>query len=182
MVVVAYMLSVFFDPTLGVATSLLEKVGIDLNIYVTPGAWPWVFIITNLWKAVGYNTIIYYAAIIGIDKSYYEAAEIDGASKWQTVRYITLPLIKPTVIVLVLLALGKIFHNDFGMFYFLPQDIGVLYSTTQVLDTFVYKTMRSSMDIGQASAVALYQSVVGFVLVIVSNKLARKYDRESALF
>lgn len=125
-------------------------------------------------KGVGYNSVIYLAAITGIDKSYYEAAVIDGASKWKQVRYITIPLLKPLMIILTILAIGGIFRSDFGLFYQLPKDSGALYPVTNVIDTFVYRGLINMGDIGMSTAAGLYQSFVGLVLILVANYIVRK--------
>ena len=138
-----------------------------------------------VWKNIGYYSVLYVAAIAGINTDYYEAAQLDGATKWQQIRYITLPLIKPTVIVLSLLWVGKLFNGglgDWNGFYTLPNDAGALYSATDVIDTYVYRSLSTIGDYGMSAAVGLYQSIVGFVLVLISNKVIKKVDPDSALF
>ncbi|MNJ63817.1 putative multiple-sugar transport system permease YteP [compost metagenome] len=122
------------------------------------------------------------AAIVGIDPEYYEAATIDGASKWLQIRAITVPLLMPTIIIMTLLAIGRIFYSDFGLFYQLPLNSGPLQPTTDVIDTYVYRGLMTLGDIGMSSAAGLYQSLVGFVLVLVSNFLVRRKNPEQALF
>lgn len=119
---------------------------------------------------------------MGIDTSYYEAAEIDGANKWQKIFKISIPLLRPLIIILTLLSIGKIFYSDFGMFYFLPQDSGALFSKTQVIDTYVYRALRKSGDIGMSSAVGFYKSIMGFIMVLISNKVVSKIDSDSSIF
>lgn len=126
--------------------------------------------------------IIYYSSIVGISADYYEAARIDGASKWQQIKSITLPLLKPTIITLLILAIGQVFRSDFGLFYQIPRNSGPLYSVTRTLDVYVYQALMLNSDYGMSSAASLYQSVVGFVLIIAANFAVRKYNKESALF
>ncbi len=150
--------------------------------YGDPKYWPAILVIVSAWKNLGYLSVIYYAAIIGIDRELYEAAEIDGAGKWAQVLKITIPMISQVVVVMVLLQIGRIFYADFGLFYQVPMDAGAIQSATNVIDTYVYRSFMNLGDIGMSSAAGLYQSVVGFVLVILSNQFVRRIDRESALF
>ena len=144
--------------------------------------WPLFFVVISAWKGVGYNSIVYLAAITGISKEFYEAAVIDGATKFQQARYITLPHLKTMVSILLLMALGGIFRGDFGLFYLVPQNNGMLYPVTDVIDTYVYRAMTELNNPGMAAAAGLYQSIVGFVLVITMNKVVSKIDADNALF
>jgi putative aldouronate transport system permease protein len=135
-----------------------------------------------LWKSIGYALLIYYTGLMGIDRTYYEAAAIDGATRLQQVGKITLPLLTPLITLLTLLAIGKIFYSDFGLFYFIPANSGALYGTTEVIDTYVFRALRVSGDIGMASAVGLYQSLVGFVLVLTVNAIVRRINKDNAIF
>jgi len=150
--------------------------------YTTPKYWPVILIIVYLWKNVGYSCIIYMASISGIDKSIYEAAQIDGATKIKQIFYVTLPLLKPTVIILTLMSVGRIFYSDFGLFYQVPMNSGALYNVTQTIDTYVYHSLMELNNVGMSAAAGLYQSVIGFVLVLAANALVRKIDNENALF
>ncbi|OPH56425.1 sugar ABC transporter permease [Paenibacillus ferrarius] len=150
--------------------------------YLESKYWPYILVIVNTWKYVGYSSLIYFAAMIGINQEYYEAARMDGANRWLQMTKITLPLIRPVVIVVVLILIGRIFYADFGMFFQVPLNTGILFSTTNVIDTYVYRALLVTGDIGMSSAAGLYQSTVGFVLVIIANMLVRKWDKESALF
>lgn len=150
--------------------------------YLEPKYWPYILVMVNTWKYVGYSSLIYFAAIIGINQEYYEAARMDGANRWMQMTKITLPLIRPVVIVVVLILIGRIFYADFGMFFQVPLNTGILFSTTNVIDTYVYRALLVTGDIGMSSAAGLYQSTVGFVLVLFANLLVRKWDKESALF
>jgi putative aldouronate transport system permease protein len=144
--------------------------------------WPFILIIINAWKNAGYLSVIYFAAIIGIDREMYEAAEIDGAGRWRQVFKITIPMLSQVIIVMILLQIGRIFYADFGLFYQVPMDAGAIQSATNVIDTYVYRSFMNLGDIGMSSAAGLYQAVVGFVLVILSNYAVRRVDPDSALF
>lgn len=182
-VVVSYFLLAFLDPEKGMITKWLETNDKEfINFYLTPKYWPLILIGINVWKGLGYGTVLYLASIISINKSYYESAMLDGASKMQQVRYITIPHLKPIVIILVILAVSKILNSDFGLFYQVPRNSGSLFSVTQTLDTYVYRAMIGLGDIGMSSAAALFQSSVGFILVLLSNLIIRKFDKNSALF
>ncbi len=185
MVVVSYLVLAFLN-TKGfinstIITGLLGR-GTGISWYSEAKYWPFIIIFVNAWKNVGYLCIIYYASIIGISADYYEAASLDGARMWQKIRYITIPLIKPTVITMVLLSLGRMFYSDFGLFYQVPMDSGAIYSTTNVIDTYVYRALIQLSDIGMSSAAGVYQSVVGFIVVLGSNLVVRKVSKENALF
>lgn len=150
--------------------------------YSSPKYWPVILLIVYLWKSLGYSSIIYMASISGIDKSIYEAAKVDGASKLQQIFKITLPMLKPTVIILTLMSIGRIFYSDFGLFYQVPMNSGALFDVTQTIDTYVYRSLMQLNDVGMSAAAALFQSTVGFLLVISANALVRKVDAENALF
>lgn len=167
----------------GVINNILSALGREtISFFSEPAYWPLILVLASIWKGVGFSGLIYLAAIMGINKEYYEAAEIDGASKWQQILKITLPLIKPLIIMLTILSIGGIFRADFGMFYNVTQDQGLLYSTTDVIDTYVFRMMRKIGDFGMASAAGLYQSIVGFILVLLTNWVVRKVDEDNALF
>ncbi|MFD0693592.1 ABC transporter permease [Paenibacillus sp. GCM10027628] len=167
----------------GALNRLLEQLGLQpVDFYNEAYLWPLILTVAIRWKVTGYGTIIYLAALTGIDQSYYEAAAIDGASRWQQTRYISIPMLKPTIIILTLLAVGRIMNADFGMFYAMVGDASPLFTTTDVIDTFVYRSLRQSGDIGMASAAGFVQSLVALVLVLTSNYIARKIDRDSAIF
>lgn len=162
---------------------LLKFFGADpVFWYSKTDYWPYILVIVNLWKGVGYGSVVYLAAIVGIDKTYFEAAMIDGASKWQQIRKITIPMITPIIVIMFILAIGGIFRADFGLFYQVPRDTGALYPVTNVIDTFVYRGLKVTGNISMSTAAGLYQSIVGFVLVIVTNLIVRKINREQALF
>ncbi|MGO4109105.1 ABC transporter permease [Paenibacillus sp. YAF4_2] len=167
----------------GAVNHFLTTIGLQpIDFYSEAGLWPIILTIAVRWKVTGYGTIIYLAALTSIDNSYYEAASIDGATRWQQIRYISIPMLRPTIIILTLLAVGRIMNADFGMFYAMVGDASLLFPTTDVIDTFVYRSLRKSGDIGMASAAGFLQSMIAFVLVIVSNYAARKIDKDSAIF
>lgn len=174
------------SPDQGVMNSIRKSFGLEeIQWYGEPLYWRFIMPLAFILKSVGYTSVVYVAALLGISSDYYEAAEIDGANKWQKARHITIPLLMPVVIILLLLSLGKIFNGglgDWGAFYNLPRESGILFSTTDVIDTYVFRSLRTVNDIGMSSAVGLYQSVVGFVLVLITNFLVKKYDSDSSLF
>ncbi|MCL2248919.1 MAG: ABC transporter permease subunit [Oscillospiraceae bacterium] len=163
-------------------TALFPFLGLDpVSWYSEPGRWPFILILVNAWRGVGVGTIIYLATLVGIDRSFYESAMLDGAGRWKQFKYITLPLLKPTIIMLTLLAIGRIFFADFGLFFQVPMNSGALFSTTNVIDTYVFRGLIQLGNISMSAAAGLYQSVVGFILVLTANLIIRKIDRESAL-
>lgn len=184
MVVVAYLVLALLSSNTGIMNkTILPALGMEpVEWYNEPKHWPFILPLVNIWKNIGFLCVIYLSSIIGIDGEYYEAARIDGANKWQQIRKITLPLLKPTVVVMIILAIGRIFYSDFGLFYQVPMNSGMLYPTTNVIDTYVYRALLQIGDIGMASAAGVYQSVVGFILVLTSNKIVRMIDAENALF
>lgn len=184
MVIVSYLAYGFLSAESGfINKTILPMLGKDgVSWYLEAKYWPYILTIVNTWKGVGLLCVVYLAAIVGIDKHYYEAAALDGASKWKQIWYITLPLITPVIITMTLLAIGKIFYSDFGLFYQVPMNSGPLYQTTVVIDTYVYRGLMYLGDIGMSAAAGLYQSFVGFVLVLLSNWAVRKIDSEKALF
>ena len=139
-------------------------------------------ILVQVWKVFGYNSIIYFSVLVGIDQGYYEAAVIDGANRWKQFLHVTLPGLKPTIITLTLMSIGRIFYSDFGLFYQVPMNSGALMDVTNTIDTFVYRSMMQLNNVGMASAAGVYQSLVGFVLVLTANFVVRKLDSENALF
>lgn len=181
-VVIQYILFSFLSVDRGIVNNML---GEEIYWYSEPGYWRIIMPLAYVWKNIGYYSVLYVAAIAGINTDYYEAAQLDGATKWQQIRYITLPLIRPTVIVLSLLWVGKLFNGglgDWNGFYTLPNDAGALYNATDVIDTYVYRSLSTIGDYGMSAAVGLYQSIVGFGLVLISNKVIKKVDPDSALF
>lgn len=150
--------------------------------YSTPRVWPFILPLASLWKNVGYGTIVYMAAITGIDQGYYEAAVIDGASRWKQIRHITLPLLKPLMIILVIMAIGNIFRADFGLFYQFTLNQGQIRDVTNVLDTYIFRSLMNTNDYGMSTAAGLYQSIVGFILILITNGVVKKISPDKALF
>jgi putative aldouronate transport system permease protein len=162
---------------------ILPLLGIkEISWYTEPKYWPFIITIMQIWKTIGFNSIIYLATIVGISSDYYEAATLDGATRNQQIIHITLPLLVPTIITLFLIHVGRIFYADFGLFFQVPMNSGALFSTTNVIDTYVYRALLQIGDIGMSAAAGFYQSIVGFILIIISNLIIRKFNKENALF
>ena len=153
-----------------------------ISWYTEKKYWPVILVIVYLWKSFGYSSIIYYATVIGIDGSLYEAAVVDGANRWHKIKDIILPSLKGTIITLTLMSVGRIFYSDFGLFYQVPMNSGPLLDVTNTIDTYAYRGLLQLNDVGRASAAGFYQSMVGFVVVLAANLLVRKIDKENALF
>ncbi len=183
-VVIGYIVYAFLNADTGfVNNTILKGLGLnEISWYSTQEPWPFILIVVYLWKYAGVSSIIYLASISGIDQNIYEAAQIDGASKIQQIMKITIPLLKPTVIILTLMSVGRIFYSDFGLFYQVPQNSGRLFDVTQTIDTYVYRGLMELNNVGMSAAAALFQSVVGFVLVLSVNAIVRKVDPDNALF
>ena len=184
MVILSYIVYALLSSENGlVNNTILEALHIDpIQWYQEPKYWPVILIVANCWKGVGYGCLIYIASLIGIDPAYYEAARLDGARKWQEITKITLPCLVPTIITLLLLSIGRIFYSDFGLFYQVPMNSGVLFPTTNVIDTYVYRALIEQGNISMSSAAGVYQSLVGFVVVMISNWIVRRVDKDQALF
>lgn len=181
-VVVSYFVYSFLSADKGAINLFLTGLGLKkIAWYMEAKYWPYILTFMNIWKSTGLSTVIYLAAIVGIDKAYYEAAMMEGATKWQQIKYITLPHIKPMMIILTILAIGRIFRADFGLFYQVPLDSGALFSVTNVIDTYVYRGLKYTGDIGMTTAVGLYQSIVGLILILASNYVIKKIDQENTL-
>jgi putative aldouronate transport system permease protein len=167
----------------GAINALIRETGGDpIKIYSTAGAWPLIIILVHLWQSTGYGSIVYFAAIMGIDRSLYEAATVDGASAWQRIRYVTLPSLKPTFIILVLFSLGGIMHGNFGLFWNLVGNNASLFSTTDIIETSVYRMVLAQNNFTTSTAVGLYQSLFGFALVMTANWIVRRINKDYALF
>ncbi|MEK0312529.1 ABC transporter permease subunit [Cohnella sp. 56] len=183
-VIVSYLVYAFLSADYGFMNKkILPMLGLDtVNWYNEPKVWPYILTIVNTWKGVGYGSVVYLAAIVGLDKDYYEAAYIDGANRWKQFTRITIPLITPIIIIMTLLQVGRIFNSDFGLFYQVTMNSGTILRTTNVIDTYVYRALMKLGDIGMSSAAGLFQAVVGFVLVLTVNYIVRKISKENALF
>lgn len=182
-VVISYLAYAFFGDTTGLINGLFKRLGLPrIAFYTKKQYWPWILTFVHCWKNVGYQSVIYLSSIVGIDGSLYEAAEMDGAGKWQQIKSITLPLLKPTVIMMVTLAMGMIFRSDFGLFYQVPRNQGLLYPVTDTIDTYVFRALINDGNISMSSAAAFYQSIVCFVTMMVFNTIMNKRSKEDALF
>ena len=181
--VVAIFSLALFGSEGGLVNRVLTQLGFEeVYFYQTPEIWPAMLICFRLWKGTGFGTVIFLATITGINQEIFEAARIDGANRIKTAWYITLPMLKPTAIMLLIMSMGTIFNGDFSMIYALVGDNTLLRETTDVIDTYVYRALRVNNDIGMSSAVGLFQSAIGLVMVVTVNAIARRVDKETALF
>ena len=181
-IIVSYLVYAFLSGRTGFVNGLLTSLGKKYLILHRVKYWPFILIFVNCWKGAGYSSIIYLAAILGIDQEMYEAAEIDGATRWHKIKCITLPLLKSTVVTMTLLSIGRIFYSDFGLFYQVPMNSGALINATNTIDTYVYRGLIELGDISMSSAACVYQSLMGFALVMIANWLTKRYSSENALF
>ena len=182
MVIVAYLVFAYLSPTTGLVNGVLKLLGhAGIAWYQEPKYWPFILVFVHLWKGVGFGMILYLSTILGISEEYYEAAAIDGATRWQQIKMITLPLLKPTVVTLLILNCGSIFRSDFGLFYQIPQNQGALFEVTDTIDTFVFRGLMLQPNMAMSSAAGFLQSVVGFVMVISVNAIVRKLDASNAI-
>lgn len=184
-IIVSYIVYILFNPNYGIVNNFISIFGIEkIDWYSRPSAWVFILPIINVWKAAGYSCIIYYASLISINTEYYEAAAIDGASRWQMAKNISIPFLFPIITILTVMSLGNIMRGDFGLFYLIPQQelYGILTSSTDILDTYIYRALKKNGEIPMATAVGLYQSVIGFILILISNKAVRKIDPDRALY
>lgn len=182
-VVVSYFVYAFLNPTKGLLNQLITSMGGEAVMwYSEPKYWPFILVFMNLWKGTGYGMVVYLAAITGIDESLYEAAVIDGATKFQQAKYITLPSVKPMMIMMFIMNVGHIFNTDFGLFYQVTQRIpSALYETVSTFDTYVYNALQSGASIGRTSAASVFQSVACCITILIANFIVSKIDEDSAL-
>lgn len=182
-VVVSYFVYAFLSYDKGIINTLLKYLGKEpIQWYMEPKYWPFILVFMNLWKSVGYNMVVYLASITGIDPSLYEAAVVDGATKWQQVRHITIPSLKPVVIMMFILNTGKIFYSDFGLFYQVTRGIPAsLYNVASTIDTYVYNALLSSTPIGMTSAATVFQSVACCITILLANWIVKKVDEDYAI-
>lgn len=182
-IIVAYITYAFLNTETGLANNLLEALGKDgISWYSEKKYWPFLLTFVYLWKSTGYSAIVYLAAISGIDTAMYEAAKIDGAGRLRQIFCITIPLLRPTMMTLMMMSVGRIFYSDFGLFYQVPMNSGALFEYTNTIDTYVYRALLQMNDLAMSSAASVYQSIVGFVLILIVNGVVRKFDAENALF
>ena len=181
-VIVSYMSYALLNPSAGIFNSILQGLGMNpVDWYGNPKYWPWILVITSVWKGVGYSSIVYYASLMGIDNGYFEAARIDGATKWQEIKYITIPSLIPIITIQSILSVGSILRADFGLFYQVTRDVGALYPVTDVLDTYIYRALLEQNNVALSSAAGFLQSVVGCVLVLVTNWIVNRIEPDNAL-
>ncbi|MCK9547770.1 MAG: ABC transporter permease subunit [Sphaerochaeta sp.] len=167
----------------GVINTIFRSLGLsEYNFYLKPQAWPAIIIAIQIWKGLGYGSVVYLSVISGIDQEIYESARIDGASKWQQIANITLPMIKATFVLLVMFNLGSILKGQFQLFYQLVGNNGLLFNVTDIIDTYVYRSLVVNFDIGMGSAAGVFQSVFGCILVLSVNALVKRFSEELALF
>lgn len=181
-VIVAYIVNVFLSDT-GICNSVIQFFGGQpISWYMEKKYWPFILTLVNSWKSLGFTTIIYLSTIVGFGRDYYEAAELDGATKWQQINKITIPMLKPTIIMMLTLGMGMIFRSDFSLFYQVSKNSGVLYDATDTIDTYVFRALTGGSNLGMSSAAAFYQSVVCFAMVMIFNAIVRRISREDAIF
>lgn len=183
MVVISYLVYAYLAPETGFITNLVEKItGHSINFYMEKEYWPFILTFVNQWKNLGFNMLLFLSSVAGIDRSLYESATIDGATRLQQHLSITLPLLKPTAITLFIMNMGMIFRSDFGLFYQVPMNQGALFPVTQTIDTYVYRALMQTSNLGLSSAASFLQSIVGFIFVMVANKIVAKLDPDNAMF
>ncbi len=183
-VIVNYLVYAYLSPDTGlINNSILSSLGIaPISWYTEPKYWPFILTFVQVWKSIGFSTVLYYSSLIGISPEYYESAALDGATRWQQIKSITLPLLKPTIIILFILNVGRIFNSDFGLFYQVTRNSGMLYQTTRTIDVYVYNALMNNNDYSMSSAASVFQSVVGCLTLVGCNAIVRKVQPEDSLF
>jgi putative aldouronate transport system permease protein len=181
-IIIAYIVVGFLSNETGFINKSILGPDRAINFYGSPAYWPFILTLVYLWKGLGYNSIIYLSAIVSVDKNLYESATIDGTNRFQQVFYVTIPCIKPTITTLVLISISRIFYSDFGLFYQVPMNSGLLYNVTNTIDTYVFRGLLQLNNIALASAASSYQALVGFIIILLVNGIVRKIDRENAMF
>ncbi|MFA9464875.1 MAG: ABC transporter permease [Velocimicrobium sp.] len=182
-VIVGTFVYAIFNYETGLLNNVITGFGGDpVNVYSTPGVWPFIICVFNAWKWCGYNSVIYIAAITGVDSETYEAAGVDGATIFQRIRYITLPCIRPTVVTMLLLQVGRILRGDFEMFYQIVGNNGQLYNATDVIDTYVFRSLLQNSNLGMTAAASFYQSLLCFLIIMIVNAVVKRIDSDYALF
>lgn len=181
--VLAFFIYAFLSPDKGIINHIIQSMGGKaIDFYNTPAVWPGLLIFLGVWKGIGYNSILYFATAMGINPEYYDAAMIDGANKWEQIKNVTLPAILPVATLMLILNIGGIFRSDFGLFYLIPRNSGTLINVSQTFDTYIYRALTTTNDIGMSTAAGLLQSVVGMLLIIITNLIVRKKQPDAALF
>lgn len=182
-VVVSYAVRAFLDMDYGLLNNFLTALGAEpIMWYNSYKYWPYIIVIVNIWKGMGYGSLVYYAALMGTNAELYEAARVDGANKLQQIWHVSIPAIRPMISMMLILNIGGMLSSDFGLFYNVPLNSTLLYETTDVLSTFTYRSLINMGNIGMSSAASFYQSVVGFFLVLFANWLTKKISEEDSLF
>lgn len=184
MVIVSYLVFAFLSADTGFINKMIIETltGKVISFYQEKAYWPFILTFVHQWKGIGFGMVLYLSAILGISNDYYEAAKIDGATKWKQILHVTLPFLKPTVITMTILSVSRICSSDFGLFYQVPKNSGTIYSVTQTIDTYVYNALMNQNNISMSSAASVLQAIIGFVLVIAANAVIRKVSREDAIF
>lgn len=183
MVLVSYIVYVFLSPTTGVFNNILKSAGLKPVMWYSEGKyWPFILTITNLWKGVGYASLLYYATMVGIDESLFDAAEIDGAGKWKQIIHIIIPELSSLICLQVIMGLGHALGGDFGLFYQVPRNVGLLYDSTNIFNTYVFRALQKGTSMGRTAAIGLFQSLAGVILLLISNAVIRKIDSEKSMF
>ena len=182
-VVISYFVYAFLSPDRGLMNSILQGMGKDpVRWYSEAKYWPYILVFMQVWKTLGYNMVVYLASITGIDTSLYEAAVLDGASKMQQARYITLPSLKPIIIMMFILSVGRIFSSDFGLFYQVTRGVpGSLAKVATTFDVYIFNALQTGVPLGRTAAASFFQAVVGCITILIANWIVRRVDRESAL-
>lgn len=181
-IIIAYIVFAFLSNDAGMVNKGILGSEHAINFYGTKIYWPFILIFVQIWKTIGYNSIIYFSGIVGINKDMYEAASIDGAGRLKQIFHITVPSLKPTIITLFIMQVGRIFYSDFGLFFQIPMNSGALFPVTQTIDTYVYRSLIELNNISMSSAASAYQSIVGFLVVIAANMIVRRVDADNAMF
>ncbi len=186
-VIASYIVYAFLNPEYGILNNVLESIGMaPISWYAAPKAWPIILAVCYVWKHIGLDCVIYYAALMGMDSSLIEAAAVDGANRWQQTRHVIIPQLTTLIVIQTILKIGGIFRADFGMFYQLTRNVGELYSTTDVIDTYIFRTVTgensANTNLSAGTAVGLFQSLVGFCLVLFTNWASKKFDEDYGLF
>lgn len=181
-VLIAFMVYGFLNPNYGLLNQILEWFGIEpIQWYSNPVYWPFILTFVHIWQMVGMNSVIYYSALMGMDESMLEAAKIDGANTWKQIMYVIVPYLKQVMIISTILAIGHLFSGDFGLFYQVPQNVGLLYPTTDIINTYTYRALQDG-SLARSTAVGLFQSFAGFIMVLATNTIVRKISPEDSLF
>ena len=181
-VIIAFIVYIILNPSYGLLNHIIVALGgTKVQWYSEASYWPAILTITHVWQTVGMNSIVYYASLMGLDEALLEAARLDGASKWQETWYVVIPHLVPVMVINTILAIGRLFQGDFGLFYQVPKNVGILYETTDVINTYTYRALQSG-TFEKSTAVGLFQSAMGAILVIITNKIVQKISTENSLF